>query len=255
MNQTPPAPIPKNSMAEGPKPFNHDSSMKPQPLSSPAKTSKSEKSSKLGDIIKISLIIFFVLTTLAAGYLVFYFYNEYATLERTFDEQVDLAVAKSEADLTDVLEKKFTEREKEPYTAFSGPEDYGELSFKYPKTWSVYISKDAVKGGDFEAYFNPGGINPISSTTINALRLTISTKTIETFTKTYESYVSKRIMSANIVEINGNNATLYRGTLPSKLVGAVVLIKLRDKTAILQTDAEIFLDDFLKLLDTITYNS
>jgi hypothetical protein len=41
------------------------------------------------------------------------------------------------------------EREKYPYKTFSGPEDYGKLTFEYPKTWSVYIAAAANKGGDF----------------------------------------------------------------------------------------------------------
>ena len=54
---------------------------------------------------------------------------------------------------------------------------------------------------------------------------------------------------------NGESANFYEGEFPStKLHGAAVVFKLRDKTAILQTDAQIFREDFMKLLSTVTYN-
>ena len=208
-----------------------------------------------GGIIKTILLIFFVLTSLVAGYFIYYFYNEYTIARTDVDAQIAEAVAKAEKDKISELEAEFAEREKNPYSTFSGPEDYGELTFSYPKTWSVYINKDASKGGDFEAYLNPGTVSPVSNTTINSLRVTISTKSIDSFDKTYQGYVSKAIMTAEVKTIGGETATVYKGTLPSKLVGAVAIFKLRDKTVLLQTDAEIFFDDFNRILETVKYNS
>ena len=35
----------------------------------------------------------------------------------------------------------------------------------------------------------------------------------------------------------------------------IVIFKIRDKTAILQTDSMLFIDDFNKLLDTVQFNA
>ncbi|MBQ3430335.1 hypothetical protein IJG21_02845 [Candidatus Saccharibacteria bacterium] len=221
------------------------------PLSPPPSEKKPVKS---GGHLKTVLLVFFIFISVAALALLGYVYFEYTDLKNNVDEKISLAVASAEKETTEKLEAAFTEREKSPYLNFSGPTDYGELSFQYPKTWSVYVAKDANKGGDFEAYLNPGEVSPVSDSTINALRVIISTKSIEKVQEAYEKLVSKGTLTAEIKTINNESSTVYSGTLPNKLVGAAAVIKLRDKTAIIETDAEIFLEDFNQILETITYN-
>ena len=221
------------------------------PLSPPPSEKKPVKS---GGPLKTVLLVFFIFISVAALALLGYVYFEYTDLKNNVDEKISLAVASAEKETTEKLEAAFTEREKSPYLNFSGPTDYGELSFQYPKTWSVYVAKDANKGGDFEAYLNPGEVSPVSDSTINALRVIISTKSIEKVQEAYEKLVSKGTLTAEIKTINNESSTVYSGTLPNKLVGAAAVIKLRDKTAIIETDAEIFLEDFNQILETITYN-
>ena len=55
--------------------------------------------------------------------------------------------------------------------------------------------------------------------------------------------------------VGGTLANLYLGELPSNIRGAMAAFKLRDKTVMLQTDAELFIDEFYKILDTVTFNS
>lgn len=137
---------------------------------------------------------------------------------------------------------------------FSGPIDYGSLSFEYPKTWSVYIAKDATKGGDFEAYFNPGEIEPVSSSTINALRVTVKDSAFDSEVKRYESNIRNGKLSLETRNVGGTLANVYTGELPTGgLVGIVAMFKLRDKTVFIQTDAELFSQEFYKLLDTVTF--
>lgn len=169
------------------------------------------------------------------------------------DSQIDAAVAIAVANNTEKLNAEFEIARKDPYREFLGPEDYGSLSFKYPQTWSVYIAKDASKGGDFEAYMNPVEVEAPSNTTINALRVTIRDTAIDSVVQTYENFVKNGKMAFSTRQVGGVTANLYVGELPSgnKMRGAVCVFKLRDKTVILQTDAEVFLEEFYRLLDTV----
>src|SRR6476620_6549798 len=85
-------------------------------------------------------------------------YVNYMDQKNNVDSKVSTAVAEAEKSLGDKLETDFQEREKQPLKSFAGPSDYGTLGFKYPKTWSVYISNDGVKGGGYEAFFSPGSV-------------------------------------------------------------------------------------------------
>ena len=176
------------------------------------------------------------------------------------DTKISLAVtaAKEEQREADLLE--FDEIEKTPYKVFYGPTDYGSLSFEYPKSWSVYVAESAVNGGNFSAYLNPDQVEAVSNNTVNALRVKILNTSFEAVTQNYQQLIAGgktdlTMISANIGKNDSIVANLYTGTLPdSTLIGYMVVFKIRDKTAILQTDSVLFESDFEKLLQTVTFN-
>lgn len=172
--------------------------------------------------------------------------------------QISVAVAEALNDQAAQLEAEHLENMKYPYKTFFGPVDYGELSFEYPKTWNLYISKDASNGGDFEAYFNPDQIEPIARDTVMALRLSILDTDFEDVTSGYERYLNRKDspLTVESVTINDSLANLYTGVIPnSDFNGMILIVKIRDKTAVLRTDSMLFEDDFLKLMDTIKFNA
>ena len=180
-------------------------------------------------------------------------YAEWNTVKTDVDAQIDAAVAVAVAENSTKLEAEFLEREKYPYKSFMGPADYGSLAFEYPKTWNVYIYKDAHNGGDFEAYLNPGEVQPVGSTTINALRVTIKGQAFDSVTRSYDGYVRNGKLAISTRAIGASMANVYVGELPNGIQGILAIFKLRDKTVMLQTDAMIFADEYYKLLDTVTF--
>ncbi|MBQ2660005.1 hypothetical protein IJF86_01080 [Candidatus Saccharibacteria bacterium] len=221
----------------------------PKPAPEPEK-----KHSGLGQTIAIAILS---VTTVAFAGLFVWKLLDWIDASTNLDAQISAAVAVAVNENSAELEAEFAEREKDPYTAFAGPADYGELSFSYPKTWSLYVSKDAANGGDYESYMNPGGVEPISPTTVMALRVQIKTQTFDNIIKTYDSYVKNGKMTMSVVNVNNGAATanVYRGTLQSGLVGIVAVMKIRDKTAIIQTDSELFAEEFDKIITSLTFNS
>ncbi len=180
-------------------------------------------------------------------------YSEWQTARNDVDTQIDAAVAMARAETTTKMEEEFAEREKYPYRNFAGPADYGSLGFEYPQTWSVYVAKDAINGGDYEAYLNPVEVLPVSHSTINALRVTIKDAAFETTLRQYESLVKNGRVTLSTRNVGGTLANLYIGDLPNGIRGAMAAFKLRDKTVMIQTDAELFIDEFYKILDTVTF--
>ena len=168
-----------------------------------------------------------------------------------------VAAAKQEQAMED--EKEFAEREKDPYRTFAGPADYGELTFKYPKTWSVYIAADAVSGGDFSAYLNPMQVDSVSNKdSIYALRVTVRDKAFDVVATEYQKAMDKKDsgLSMETITVGGAVANKYTGKIPgTELNGFIVIFKIRDKTAILQTDSVLFENDFFNtVLKSIEFN-
>ena len=218
-----------------------------------------EKQNKTNDLIKTIIAVVFGIATMVFFGLFVYFMNEYNTSQEDINGQISKAVAAAKADQAIELEEKFAEREKDPYREFAGPADYGELSFTYPKTWSVYVASDASKGGDYKAFLNPIVVNEVSDNTINALRVTIKDKSFESVVEEYQRAMSRKgsNLTVETTTVGGVTANRYTGTIPNTdLSGIIVVFKIRDKTAILQTDsAAVFKADFDKLLGTVKFNA
>lgn len=207
-----------------------------------------------GGLIKTIVII--ALSLIAATFigLFIWMFVQYDAAHTDVQGQIKEAVAEAELKQKTEMEEEFTEREKEPMQIFSGPEEYGTLSFYYPKTWSVYEASDASDRKDYEAYFNPGKVPPLGRESRVALRLTIANSDVNKVKESYTKMVDKGELKFETRTVNGDvTADFYQGALDKSIVGRVVIFAVRDKTAIIQTDAETFAEDFEKLITTITF--
>ena len=226
----------------------------PVPTTKQASATQYKKPQTNSDLIKIAIIVLLTLLLIVAGLLAFNFYNDYKAASANVDAQVETAVLNLEQEITDRLETDFAEREKNPYSTLTGPSDYGSVSFKYPKTWSVYVAHDASKGGDYEAYLHPAEVPEITREAKLALRVTITSEQFENVANHYTNLISNGSLSTSVISIGAVNANRYDGQIDNNIVGSVVIFKIRDKTVKLQTDAEIYRADFNQFLETITYN-
>jgi hypothetical protein len=199
-------------------------------------------------------IIGLVVLVLVAGSLAIWAYLGYSDQKANVDSKVDLAVAQAKKEQGDIDEEKFAEREKAPNRQFVGPEDYGRLTFDYPKTWSVYIARDVAGGGTYEAYLNPAVVPTVSSTTQYSLRVLIEEKDYDQVLKTYEALVKKGDLRTSATSANGNNGTRFDGSFSKDIRGSAVVYKIRDKTVTLRTDADTFKPDFENIITTIKFN-
>ncbi|MBR0480029.1 hypothetical protein IJJ49_02085 [Candidatus Saccharibacteria bacterium] len=217
-----------------------------------------EPKKDIAGLIKTIVIIILSLVALTFIGLFIWMFVQYDEARSDVDGQISLAVAAAKDEQAAKDEEEFLEREKYPYKTFSGPADYGQLSFEYPRTWSVYIASDAANGGDFKAYLNPVQVDPVADSTVNALRVTIRDKSFDTVVAEYQKAMDKKNSNLTVesVTVNGITANRYTGTIPgTDLSGYIVIFKIRDKTAILQTDSVLFQADFDKLLETIKFNA
>ena len=217
------------------------------------------------DNSKLILIVIAIVAGLAAiafAGLFVYMMSERNAAVSDVDGQIAVAVANAKEEQKQADDAEYAEIEKSPYKVFSGPKDYGDLSLEYPKTWSVYIGEDnSGAGGDFAAYFNPEQVRPVGPNTVNALRVSIRNSNFATVAQAYQKVINdgKTDLTMESITIGRNaniTANLYTGTIPgSSLRGYVVVFKLRDKTAILQTDSpEQYRADVERILGTVTFN-
>ncbi len=209
-----------------------------------------EKGALTGTTIVITVL---AVLLVAIGGVAIWAYVNYYEAKTDVDGKIAIARAEAAKEQAEVDEAKFLEREKEPNRQFVGPDDYGRVTFDYPKTWSVYVSKDASKGGSYEAYLNPVLVPPVKASERYALRVTIEDRSYESAVDKYKSLVSNGELKSSAVTVGGVNGTRLDGNLTKDIRGAVVLFKIRDKVLTVRTDAETFKADFDKLVKTIEF--
>lgn len=200
------------------------------------------------------LSIVFLVTTLAGLGVAIWAYMNYTDQKENVDSKVTAAVAEAKKEQGDKLAADFAQAEKEPNRLFTGPDDYGRLAFKYPKTWSVYEAKDASSTDTYEAYFNPGVVPPVANNQQYALHVTIQNKDYDAVVDTYKQLVSKGSLTSSSVKISEQNGTRLDGMFTKDIRGSAVIFKIRDKTVTVRSDADTFKPDFDALIQTITFN-
>lgn len=203
-------------------------------------------------ILTLILILLSLAGAATAGWAMYRYMQE----KNTVQSQIDDAVAANEKKVRTDMTNDFNQAEKLPNRLFAGPEDYGSLTFDYPKTWSVYVSQDGSTGGQYQAYLNPATVPPINTANQQfALRVNIQTIDYSKAVATYDNYVKKGDLKSSAVKVGGEDATRLDGTFPDGLRGSIVIFKLRDKTVTVRTDANTFTNDFNALVSTIKFKS
>ena len=200
------------------------------------------------------LTLVFIFTTLAAlgagGWALYNYFDQ----KDNVDAKVSTAVTDAVKVQADKDAADFLEKEKQPNRQFVGPDDYGRVSFDYPKTWSVYVDKDASSGSTFSAYFNPASVPPVATNTQYALRVTIEQKDYEKAIASYDSLVKNGALVATATKADDTDGTRLEGNFTKDIRGSAVVFKLRDKTVTVRTDADTFKGDFNALVASITFN-
>ena len=195
-----------------------------------------------------------IVAVLGTGSLAIWAYINYDEAQTDLDGKIALAEAEARREQAEIYEAKFAEYRKEPNRDFVGPDDFGRLTFSYPKTWSVHVSTNASAGGTYEAYLNPGVVPPIENDTRYALRVTIETADYEEVLTEYDSQLEDGALRSSTFSANGENGVRLDGNFDDNIRGAAVIFKIRDKTVTMRTDADTFKPDFEKLIKTISFN-
>jgi len=199
-------------------------------------------------------IIFIATTVLLIGGLIWALMN-YFDQKNNVDTKVSAAVTTAVKDQADKDALEFEIADKKPNRQFSGPEDFGELRFDYPKTWSVYVANDATTDGAYEAYLNPVAVPTIDEETQFGLRVKIETKNYDkVIAEEYADLVKEGKLKSSVIKAGGQDATRVDGSFTDNIRGSAVIFKLRDKTVTLRTDADTFKTDFDTIIATIKVN-
>lgn len=211
-----------------------------------------------------ALLIPFILTILlliGAGAFGFWAFTERQDYKNNSDQKSAKAVTAAEEVLTKKLQAEFAEAEKSPLKEYTSPAAYGSVRFKFPKTWSGYVIEATQVGTSVgvNAYFHPQFVPNVQTDTATAYgaRLRIEQRSYLTVLKSYDGDVKSGKVRVTpyrpplMPDILGSRVD---GFIQDKKNGSLVMLPLRDKTIIIWTEAQTFMNDFNNfILQNLTF--
>jgi hypothetical protein len=189
------------------------------------------------------------LLTIGGAVFGFWAYGERQTYKNDTDAIVarEVETAKGEQVEEDAL--RFTEEAKNPLKPYTGPSSYGSISLLYPKTWSGYIDASGDGSAPFVAFFHPDTVAALDGRGGPAVALKV-----EVLESEYSSVVKEREQKIESGELTAGAYAFpkrpnevgirFVGKITNEFVGTEILIPLRDKTIVVTTQTDQFLNDF-----------
>ena len=171
-------------------------------------------------------------------------YTNYTSLKTDFDAEVAKGVKAEEATTRAALELELKEKEKLPLRTYQAPAALGSVRIEYPKIWSVYADESSGGGTDLDAYFHPGFVRDIRSDNRNALRVQLQDKLYSRVLDSYERDIEDGALKTTTVRSGGENGVRLDGEIDNDIIGSIVIFPVRDKTLLIWTESNEFLNDF-----------
>ena len=203
-------------------------------------------------LVIIGLLVLMVALVGLSGWL----YLQYDDQKTNVDSKIAVAEAAAKKQQSEEDDIKIKAIEEEPNREFAGPEDYGRVSFEYPKNWSVYIDEDpTVSGNTFSAYLNPIVVPPTNDKSARfALRVEIENVAYDEALEDYRRAIENGELKSSPVKVNDHEGTRLDGILEKDIRGSAVLFRVRDKTILISTQADTFKQYFEDIIKTIDFN-
>lgn len=195
-------------------------------------------------LIPVVLLTIFLLGALGFG---LWAYGSRQDYKDNVDEKIGTAVEIAKKETATEKDNEFIEREKRPLKDYSGPDAYGSINIKYPKTWSAYVVEGTNASTPLDGYFHPNYVPGEKSGASYALRVQVVGKTFDQQVRQFDGNVragktkAKPYKPANVDNVVGLR---LEGQLENQQQGTMILLQLRDKTIKIWTEGDQYKKDF-----------
>jgi len=201
--------------------------------------------------VLVSLITVSVLLAGALGF------GAWAFMSRQdYKNNSDQKAAKAAAEAKEATEAadaiKYAEEAKNPYTRHRGPDEFGAVTVKYPKTWSGYVVEGDKSGTPVNDYFHPKVV-PDATDKDNAfaLRIQVVDRAYDSVLRTYEGSINSQKLKAapyTLPKVKGVIGTRLDGQVEPNKQGRLIILPMRNMTLKVWTESSSYMADFNKII-------
>lgn len=199
-------------------------------------------------LIPFILVAMTLLTAAGFGIWAYLGRQDYKT---NVDKKIATAVEIAKRQTSSAKDNEFVQREKQPLKSYKGPEAYGSITVKYPKTWSAYIIEGGNSTNLVDGYFNPGFVPGVQNSSVYALRIQVVPGSYAAELDRFESQTESgkvKVAPFKFPKVPSIVGARINGEIVIGKQGSMIMVPLRDKTLKVYTEASQFVDDFNKLI-------
>ena len=106
----------------------------------------------------------------------------------------------------------------------------------------------------YTAFLHPILVPAITDSQKIAIRISIEQKLYEDVLKGYEKLLKKGDLQSTAWSNGKYSGTLITGQFNKDIRGRAVVLKMRDRTLTIRSDADVFKDDFDAITKTVSFN-
>jgi hypothetical protein len=136
---------------------------------------------------------------------------------------------------------------KQPYTTYTGTEQYGNITFEYPKTWSAYNAVSGDNSNPINAYFMPGMLNSVSDGTgVFALRVEVLSQAYAPIVQGYAQQTDLTSIAYALPKLPNTVGVEVSGPIDGPQAPPLTMVILPDRTNTIEiwTVGNTYLSDF-----------
>jgi len=169
------------------------------------------------------------------------------------DKKVADAVATANQAQQKVDAAQYAEDAKNPLKTHVGPEAYGSITVQYPKTWSAYVVEHTGNSGTpMNDYFSPDTVPDVTDQgSAYALRIQVVQTTYSSAMSQFTGLVASKKVTVtpyNLPKVPGVVGSRVDGQIAANKQGSMIVLPLRNVTLQISTEAQVFEDDFNKII-------
>ncbi len=209
------------------------------------------KPDQRGSVVSIIMIVFSVIALIGLAAFGGWAYMSRQDYKDNVDTKIAEAVDAARKDEQAKKDIEFAEREKQPFTSYTGPSTAGSIKLTYPKTWSAYIDESGSGNMPINGYFYPGFVpNVIDRDVQFPLQVQVKNATYDDEMHIYETLINSGAVKASPFRAAQVQSVLgirldgkyVQGN--DKIDGSLVILPLRDKTIEISTQTQTYMADF-----------
>jgi hypothetical protein len=197
-------------------------------------------------------LILLVVMVVGVGSFAIWAFSSRQDYKNNVDKKIIVAQVKTKQDTQAADAAQYAEEAKKPLSIYTGPPAFGNITVKYPRTWSAYVEENSKSNSPVNGYFSPGFV-PMTTDPKSAfaLRVELTQQSYDQVMVPFNGLVQAKqatVAPYSLPKVPSAVGSRVEGQIEPNKQGVMLVLPLRNQTLKIYTEATQFKNDFDKVI-------